>query len=465
MNDIFKNMKIPTKILFSSKQKGFSSLLFIVLVGLSLTVLTVGYMSSMRNLQSSAMTAHAQTQAQMRAMIGYQALSKFLKEQADTTFANVAKIENGSISDGTTPIQFKKVYCGTNQYCFDITGKSGGATSILRSQFVITEELESKSQTGSVFAGGLRVNKLEDLSASGVTLEVSGGIINKNNNQTYDASALSNAGITVVAYTPKSFVRPEDLRKDANYIFTLENGNAKCMKNNFFDTTENKQIKVEKAITCPMAVTRQSDSWIVTANSEITGVLWFDGNVIVNLSKKTDFINTVISTQKIKTELLDESQDAIYNAYAPHHYYITATEEQKTARAQKICSTNYPLQYCQAAGQLKSDSLMAQSPATISNILFLSQSLELAAGKEKQHNIVVNYYGNLIANGTSGGTGSPSGKFTGTGVLNIRGNVMVVGEADMTEMLGDFSMKLTNAQAAGNVIPFYKKTFGIGGIR
>ena len=108
---------------------------------------------------------------------------------------------------------------------------------------------------------------------------------------------------------------------------------------------------------------------------------------------------------------------------------------------------------------------MAQSPATIANILFLSQSLELVAGKEKQHNIVVNYYGNLIANGASGGTGSPSGKFTGTGVLNIRGNVMVVGEADMTEMLGDFSMKLTNAQAAGNVVPFYKKVFSIGGIR
>lgn len=432
-------MKVPKEILFCSKQKGFSSLLFIVLVGLSLTVLTVGYMSSMRNLQSSATTAHAQTQAQMQAMIGYQALSKFLKDQADTNFANIAKIETGTIS--------------------------GGTTSILRSQFVITEELESKSQTGSVFAGGLRVNKLEDLSASGVTLEVSGGIINKNNNQTYDASALSNAGITVVAYTPKSFIRPEDLRKDANYIFTLENGNAKCMKNNFFDATENKQITAETVITCPVAVTRQSDSWVVTANSEITGVLWFDGNVTVNLSKTTDFINTVISTQKIKTELLDESKDAVYNAFAPHHYYITATDEQKTTRAQKICPTNYPLQYCQAAGQLKSDTLIAQSPATISNILFLSQSLELAAGKEKQHNIVVNYYGNLIANGTSGGTGSPSGKFTGTGVLNIRGNVMVVGEADMTEMLGDFSMKLTNAQAAGNVIPFYKKTFGIGGIR
>ena len=314
MNNIFKNMKVPKEILFCSKQKGFSSLLFIVLVGLSLTVLTVGYMSSMRNLQSSATTAHAQTQAQMQAMIGYQALSKFLKDQADTNFANIAKIETGTIS--------------------------GGTTSILRSQFVITEELESKSQTGSVFAGGLRVNKLEDLSASGVTLEVSGGIINKNNNQTYDASALSNAGITVVAYTPKSFIRPEDLRKDANYIFTLENGNAKCMKNNFFDATENKQITAETVITCPVAVTRQSDSWVVTANSEITGVLWFDGNVTVNLSKTTDFINTVISTQKIKTELLDESKDAVYNAFAPHHYYITATDEQKTVVFKNLCHFN-----------------------------------------------------------------------------------------------------------------------------
>lgn len=44
------------------KQAGVSSLLFIVLVGLSLTVLTVGYMSTMRNLQSSATTTHAQTQ-------------------------------------------------------------------------------------------------------------------------------------------------------------------------------------------------------------------------------------------------------------------------------------------------------------------------------------------------------------------------------------------------------------------
>ena len=62
------------------KQAGVSSLLFIVLVGLSLTVLTVGYMSSMRNLQSSATTTHAQTQAQMQAMIGYRAFTEYLNK-------------------------------------------------------------------------------------------------------------------------------------------------------------------------------------------------------------------------------------------------------------------------------------------------------------------------------------------------------------------------------------------------
>ena len=462
MNYILNDMAKNSHTRLFAKQAGFSSLLFIVMVGLSLTVLTVGYMSSMRNLQSSATTAHAQTQAQMQAMIGYQALGEFLKDQSLT---NIEKIGTGTVSGGTTPIKFKKVTCGTNQYCFDIVGKSGGATSILRSQFIIIDELESKSQMGSVFAGGLRVNKLEDLSAAGVTLEVAGGIINKNDNKIYDTTALNSAGITVIPYTPKSFIRPEDLRKDANYIFTLENGYAKCMKNNFFDATENKEIKTATVITCPLAVIRESGSWVVNGDSEITGVLWFDGDVLVKLSKTKDFINTIISTKKIKTELLDESKDATYNAYAPHHYYITGTAEQKAARVLRICPASYPLQYCEAVGELKSDALMAQSPATIANILFLSQSLELAAGKEKQHNIVVNYYGNLIANGASGGTGSPSGKFTGTGVLNIRGNVMVVGEADMTEMLGDFSMKLTNAQAAGNVVPFYKKVFSIGGIR
>ena len=47
-------------------------------------------MSSMRNLQSSATTAHAQTQAQMQAMIGYQALGEFLKAQS---LENIAKID------------------------------------------------------------------------------------------------------------------------------------------------------------------------------------------------------------------------------------------------------------------------------------------------------------------------------------------------------------------------------------
>lgn len=158
------------------KQAGVSSLLFIVLVGLSLTVLTVGYMSSMRNLQSSATTTHAQTQAQMQAMIGYHALTKYLKKESLT---NIAKIETGTVSGGSEDINFTKVACGTNQYCFDITGKSGGASAILSAQYTITNELTTEQLKGSVFEGGLKVRTLDNLTASDVTLEVGGGTISE----------------------------------------------------------------------------------------------------------------------------------------------------------------------------------------------------------------------------------------------------------------------------------------------
>lgn len=454
------------------KQAGVSSLLFIVLVGLSLTVLTVGYMSTMRNLQSSATTTHAQTQAQMQAMIGYHALTKYLKKESLT---NIAKIESGTVSGGSELIQFTKVPCGAEQYCFDLVGKSGGASAILRVNFNIIDKLEAKSQSGSVFAGGLRVNKLEDLSARGITLEVAGGIINKNNNHVYGQSELSTAGITVIPYKPKDFIKPEDARKVANYIFYLKDNVAKCAINNIFDSTAtpNKRIEIETELgnvgsaSCPSGVTYNSSVWTVDGSSgNLVGMLWFEGDVVVNLSKDINFKNTVISTQKIKTELLNEKKDSLYEAYAPHHFILTAgTTTQKNARLSQICPDNYPLQYCESKGILKSTALMQEMPAVMANILFLAQAIELSAGKEKQHNIVANYYGNIMANGAAGGTGSASGKFTGTGVLNIRGNLMVVGEADMTNMLGDFSMKLSSADASGNYVPTYTKTFTSGGIR
>ncbi|MDO5543919.1 MAG: hypothetical protein Q4F77_11525 [Acinetobacter sp.] len=467
--DIKRNMQ---KNISFIKQAGVSSLLFIVLVGLSLTVLTVGYMSTMRNLQSSATTTHAQTQAQMQAMIGYHALTKYLKKESLT---NIAKIESGVVSGGTEPVKFTKVTCGADQYCFDLVGKSGGASAILRVNYNIVDKLEAKSQSGSVFAGGLRVNKLEDLSAKGITLEVSGGIINKNNNHVYGESELGTAGITVIPYQPKDFIKPEDARKDANYIFYLKNNVAKCAINNIFDsaTTPNKRIEIETELgnvgsaSCPSNVTYSGSVWIVNgASAGLVGVLWFDGNVVVNLSKDTNFKNTVVATQKIETELLNETKDSLYEAYAPHHFVLTAnTTTLKAERLAQICPESYPLQYCVAKGVLKSTTLMQEMPAVMANILFLAQTIELSAGKEKQHNIVANYYGNIMANGASGGTGGASGKFTGTGVLNIRGNLMVVGEADMTNMLGDFSMKLSSADASGNYVPAYTKTFAAGGIR
>ena len=225
--DMKRNMQ---KNISFIKQAGVSSLLLIVLVGLSLTVLTVGYMSTMRNLQSSATTTHAQTQAQMQAMIGYHALTKYLKKESLT---NIAKIESGTVSGGSELIQFTKVACGTDQYCFDLVGKSGGASAILRANYNITSELSKEQLKGSVFEGGLQVNKLESLIADGVTLEVGGGNILQQSGTPWSSKEISEAGITLKPFSQRDFLNPTDVRKDANYIFYTDGNNIpQCRINN-----------------------------------------------------------------------------------------------------------------------------------------------------------------------------------------------------------------------------------------
>src|SRR5690606_28151383 len=474
MNKKMKNSAMNHSAI-SNQQKGVSTLLFTVLVGMSLTALSVGYISSLKTVQNSATTLHAQTQAQMQSMVGLNALNKFLSEQP---LSNIQQIKSGNIkTTGVETIKFEMVSSNAGNFVFDITGQSGGASSILRAQYTLIDEVDAVSQSGSIFAGGLRVNKLEDLSANGVTLEVSGGIINKNNNHTYSSSELLGVGITVVPYQPKSFIKPEDVRNDANYIFYSEDGIKKCAKNNLVDTSTIPETKITKETyvgvlgmsACPVGVKFENNNWVFDgATNYPVGIYWFDSNVIVNLPKNNDtrtnsFTSTIIAMGKIKSELLDQKKDSLYEAYAPHHYVINASLADKSMRTNKICSVVYPSQYCDGKGSLKATSLMQEVPALYSNILFLANTIELSAGKEKQHNIVANYYGNIIANGVSGGTGGASGKFTGTGVLNVRGNIMVVGEADMTNMLGDFSMKLSNSDDAGNYVPIYKKEIKMKG--
>ena len=130
-----KTQCIHKKINRGQPQSGITSLLFILLVGMTLTVATIGYIASMKTMQSSAITTHAQTQAQMQTMIGYQALSEFLKS-SNMDMAKITATETGTVTSTTGQvINYKKsASCptGTGNYCFDIIGESGGAKAILR---------------------------------------------------------------------------------------------------------------------------------------------------------------------------------------------------------------------------------------------------------------------------------------------------------------------------------------------
>lgn len=179
-------------------------------------------------------------------------------------------------------------------------------------------------------------------------------------------------------------------------------------------------------------------------------------------------VNSIISKNHINStivELNGNYVDTFFEAYAPHHYVLSATSDiERTARLNKICPTDYPIQYCESKGVLKSAADMEKMPASISNILYLSKTLQLSGGKE-QKNVHVGYYGNLIASYTAGGTGGSSGKLVCMGTVKIEGNLIVVGSTDMTEMTGDFKLNLSKADDPGNFVPVYKKIFSIGGIR
>ena len=314
------------------KQAGVSSLLFIVLVGLSLTVLTVGYMSTMRNLQSSATTTHAQTQAQMQAMIGYHALVKYLKKESTI---NIEKIESGTVSGGSEVIEFTRVSCGAGHYCFDIVGKSGGATAILRTDLIIVQGEGLSAHEGSVFAGGLKVQKKETLQALTENVAISVGANIKEGLESGNIY-LSN-GQTVVDYQPETdgikvnkfdggldLIPAIDMEKHANYIFKHTGTTISCEKQNtnlqnsatsitcpYYEIVKNNG-KVERDYAITRGKSSGTDVWIVDVDKLIKskikmgqkfdGIFWFDGDVVIRLPNSQNdsskyFRNTIISVR------------------------------------------------------------------------------------------------------------------------------------------------------------------------
>ncbi|OTG78925.1 hypothetical protein B9T23_02335 [Acinetobacter terrae] len=458
------------------KQAGISSLLFILLVGLSLTVLTVGYMSSMRNLQSSATTAHAQTQAQMKAMMGYHALSKFLLNQPQ---GYLDKITAGDISEGTTITSsyVKSISCpastipGEVHYCFDITGKSGGASAIIRAMYAYQKEVQQSTVAGTIFAGGLVVGGNANFvgeTGENVTIFVGG----ENAGKVVDTSGeeVTLERITVQAYTnPIEVADAGTLKNYANYLFTKNNaGSIECYRNNLH-ITGGAVITTPIQITCPTGVSIDNKGvWSFNSSTiNLPGIMWFEGSVLIQLQKTpNDMVNTVLATGSVTTDLGTGNIAGTYNAYAPLHYLLMASDSNIKTRLDKVCpAENYPVQYCQPYDATQRSLITSVTyfknnkdkflkntnlfPANLSNILFLTDT-EFAI--DAANDTTLNLYGNLVGTKGAGGTGKASGKITGTGDINIKGNLVVTGDLK-TEVQGNMTVTLGKSNTDGNNIP------------
>lgn len=490
LNDqVFRTMRLPVNGTKMHKQAGFASILLILLIGLALTTLVIGMVTSVRSLQDSSLTTHAQTQAQIKSAIGYQALTGLLKPLSAT---QIAQINNGVIKDNGSPAATIATYkvvtttegCpastgGKNYFCYDITAKSGGASSVVRAIYAdITTG--GGAFNGSIFAGGLQVGekKNKSLLSGNQSILVGGGIVSAggNGNKTYTTAeflestknADGTGGITVGTYTPSVFMTAEDVRPYANYIF-LKDGT--CAKNNLYTVTTSgsTDITVETSplttitmgstsVSCRSISGISPDSssgtitkWTINAASSAipVGVLWFEGAVDINLVDTRDLVNTIIATGEIK---IDTKDGGVSNkAYAPYHYYLeNGSSSSVIARICGSSSTGIPTQYCDnTTGTLKT---LDTEKAKIANILFLSNGdidFSVWSGKD------ISIFGNVMGSGGAGGSGYSSGKFTGTGNVNIKGNLTFTG-VGLTDLNGNVSVKLNSGQSGGNATPSKK---------
>ncbi|WP_155859789.1 hypothetical protein [Acinetobacter terrae] len=470
------------------KQAGFASILLILLIGLALTTLVIGMVTSVRSLQDSSLTTHAQTQAQIKSAIGYQALTGLLKSLSAT---QIAQINNGVIKDNGSPAATIATYkvvtttagCpdstgGKSYFCYDITAKSGGASSVVRAIYTdIT--IGGGAFNGSIFAGGLQVGHEKNLKGDQMIQvggrgngEVSGNGSNFfTSNQFFENSKYDDktGGIRTGVYTPTTFLNAEELRSYANYIFYAD---GKCAKNNLYSfiagvttdiTTETERVACISITGITSSGSGTSKAWVIDASKSTipVGVLWFEGEVTINLSKNRDLVNTIIATKDV-TVSTDTSgaKGSTSNAYAPYHYNSESSTDTATKKA-RICgssSTGIPTQYCDNTAALKA---LNTEIAKIANILFLTNG---AITFDAKKDYPMNLYGNMLGIRGTGGTGAASGKFTGNGDVNIKGNLTFTGLDIQTTTNGTVNIKLMSVDSGGSATPS-KKVMTLSGLR
>lgn len=119
-------------------QRGLAAVLFVLLIGLALAALVLGAMYRLRGTQAQAITVHAQTQAQLKAWTGAEALRQALfplgKEAAAALTADTVVPLDGldAVEARITRVVSADSACGGGTRVeVSVTGRSGGASSLL----------------------------------------------------------------------------------------------------------------------------------------------------------------------------------------------------------------------------------------------------------------------------------------------------------------------------------------------
>lgn len=126
-------------------QRGLSSVLFLMLTGLSLGAIVFGAIYYVRGFQSQSVTVHAATQSQLKAWTGVEALRQYLYQLGATEagkFTVNQTVNFGTVSGVSARVSSVTVndstYCGGGtRLGFDITGSSGGGNSLLGAMFCV----------------------------------------------------------------------------------------------------------------------------------------------------------------------------------------------------------------------------------------------------------------------------------------------------------------------------------------
>lgn len=150
-----------------ARQRGIAAILLVLLTGLSATVIALGTMSYVRGSQRSQQTVHAQTQSEINAWVGMQALTGYLNNNLGNTavdFNNLGNLTFSNTTTGTNAATARKAAScpassGGNSYvCFDVTGTSANSNTTLEVAYHFTQTNGIPTiSTPIVFNGSLSV--------------------------------------------------------------------------------------------------------------------------------------------------------------------------------------------------------------------------------------------------------------------------------------------------------------------